>query len=249
MKPNRAIILAAGRGSRMESATIDKPKCLTLFEGKTLLDWQISALREANVNSVAVVKGYKSELITQGDEHYVNPRWFETNMVYSLFCANDYLGDTIISYSDIVYSKSHIIQLLNNENDFCITADLEWRSLWESRFENPLSDAESFKTENNVLIEIGARASDIDDIEAQYMGLIKLNAQGWQKAKQIFYSLDEYTRDRIDMTSFLALLIACNIKIAVEFICGKWLEIDTQSDINIYDNLLKDGTWKHNWRK
>ena len=41
----KAIILAAGRGSRMNELTYDKPKCLIEINGKTLLDWQLEAIK------------------------------------------------------------------------------------------------------------------------------------------------------------------------------------------------------------
>ena len=60
------VILAAGRGSRMKSLTDEKPKCLLNLAGKSLLFWQIEALRKAGINNILVVSGYKGELL-QGD--------------------------------------------------------------------------------------------------------------------------------------------------------------------------------------
>jgi len=57
----KAIILAAGRGSRMGGATADQPKCLTPLHGRTLLDWQVEALRDAGIESIALVRGYMGE--------------------------------------------------------------------------------------------------------------------------------------------------------------------------------------------
>ena len=76
-------------------------------------------------------------------------------MVYSLFCAPRINTDTLVCYSDIVYSKSHIIDLIESVGEIVITADKNWLELWSKRFDNPLDDAESFKTNNNRLIEIG----------------------------------------------------------------------------------------------
>jgi hypothetical protein len=51
----RAIILAAGRGSRMKNLTDERPKCLVELRGKTLLEWQLGALRHAGINEIAHV--------------------------------------------------------------------------------------------------------------------------------------------------------------------------------------------------
>ena len=58
----KAIILAAGRGSRMKNLTDDRPKCLVELRGKALLDWQLAALREAGIEQAAIVTGYRREL-------------------------------------------------------------------------------------------------------------------------------------------------------------------------------------------
>ena len=59
----RALILAAGRGRRMGEHTNSKPKCLTMFRGKPLIEWQINALNKAGINEIGIVTGYKSTLL------------------------------------------------------------------------------------------------------------------------------------------------------------------------------------------
>ena len=86
----KAIILAAGRGSRMKDLTDERPKCLVELRGKPLLEWQLEALREAGINEIAIVTGYKRELlVNRGLTEFHNPRWAETQMVSSLACAEE----------------------------------------------------------------------------------------------------------------------------------------------------------------
>ena len=59
-----AIILAAGRGSRMGSLTAELPKCMTRFENRPLLDWQLAALRAGGTQRVAVVAGTSRKHLT-----------------------------------------------------------------------------------------------------------------------------------------------------------------------------------------
>src|SRR5687767_12917090 len=105
----KAIILAAGSGSRLAPLTDDRPKCLVPVKGTPMLAWQVRALRAAGVSDISVVAGYRADQIeheaTQlGLRTYLNPRYDVTNMVYSLFCAADALNDdVIVSYADIVY--------------------------------------------------------------------------------------------------------------------------------------------------
>jgi len=145
----RAIILAAGRGSRLKSLTEDKPKCLIQLDKKPLLEWQLEALRGANITDIGIVVGYLSEKINYPELHYFkNEKWDETNMVYSLTCADEWLQNftCIISYADIVYPSLTVEKLANNVTDeISIPYNTEWYKLWKKRFKDPLQDAETFK--------------------------------------------------------------------------------------------------------
>ncbi|MDA3892339.1 MAG: phosphocholine cytidylyltransferase family protein [Salinivirgaceae bacterium] len=245
----RAIILAAGRGSRMGDATASKPKCLNTLAGKTLLEWQLKSLNEADLNFITVVGGYRRELLQGNFKVVANERWDKTNMVASLFCAEAFSGNTIISYSDITYHPEHVKKLNASEADITITADKYWDDLWKLRFQNPLDDAETFKSDGDKLIEIGKKTNDISNIEAQYMGLIKLSAKGWDKMYDLYQSFSESKKDKMDMTTMLNELLDNGTEINVVFIEGKWCEADDYDDILAYEKELKGNTnWKHNWQ-
>ncbi|MBZ9786730.1 phosphocholine cytidylyltransferase family protein [Psychroflexus sp. CAK57W] len=248
MKKVRGLILAAGRGTRMGYATAEKPKCLTVLAGKTLLDWQKQSLKEAGVEDIQIIKGYRANMINSDGREFLNPVWKETNMVYSLFCATSFRGDSILSYSDITYHPDHVKKLLSSDGDICITADIDWKDLWSLRLENPLDDAETFKSKNGVLREIGKKTNNYDDVEAQYMGLIKLSEKGWNIMHEIFKSFSQERQKNMDMTSMLNILIEKNIRIDVVFVNGKWCEADTLSDIEAYERQLNNENWKHDWR-
>ena len=247
---NRAIILAAGRGSRMKEHTEEKPKCLNILAKDTLLNWQLKSLRAAAINNIIIVNGYKAHLISGGFETITNNRWSATNMVASLFCAPSSKEDTIISYSDIVYKSDHINALKESEGDIIITADLKWKELWELRFEDPLDDAETFKSTGNVLNHIGGKTNDISGIEAQYMGLIKLTEAGWNKMLKIYESFSKEIQDKLDMTTMINELLNRDIKVNIVFVEGGWCESDSYSDILIYEEQMKiNKDWIHDWRK
>ena len=245
----RAIILAAGRGSRMGKETEAKPKCLTKLNGKTLLEWQLSSLKKAGIHSIELVTGYKGELIQPFvSKTHLNKDWATTNMVSSLFCAPAYEGDTIISYSDITYTHRHIIALRNSPHDIVITADLEWLKLWSLRFTDPLEDAETFVYENNRLVDIGDKTNNISDIQAQFMGLVKLTSKGWEVIYSVFNTLDDEQKKKLDMTSLLNHLLTMNVPIHIEFVKGEWCECDTYDDVLVYTKELLRKNWIHDWR-
>ena len=246
----RAIILAAGRGSRMGKETESKPKCLTLLKGKSLLEWQLSSLKKAGIHSIDLVTGYKSDLLKPFvSQTHLNKEWATTNMVSSLFCAPAFEGDTIISYSDITYAHDHIVALKNSPHDIVITADIEWLKLWSLRFTDPLEDAETFAYDHKTLVSIGETPKSLSEINAQFMGLIKLSQIGWDRLYSAFIQFSNEERKKLDMTTLLNYLLSIGITIHIEFISGKWCECDTYEDVLKYEQaLLVEKKWSHDWR-
>lgn len=251
----KAVILAAGRGSRMESQTANKPKCLVELAGRSLLDWQCTALRENGLTDILVIRGYKAECL-QGDyETADNPRWQDSNMVVTLMTAERRLAQNpcVISYADIVYHPSHVALLIRTEGDIVITYDTSWETLWSQRFLNPLDDAETFKTEQGRLQEIGRKTTRIEDVNGQYMGLLKFTPTGWQQIKDTVSELPQASLDRLDMTGLISKLLERDIMINTVPITGKWCEADSGDDLKLYESLISEAevsgqSWAHDWR-
>ena len=245
----RGIILAAGRGSRMGSETLSKPKCFNKLASKKMLDWQLNSFKKANVKNICVITGYRSEMIFGSFKTIKNKRWSDTNMVSSLFCASKFNGNSIVSYSDIVFKNEYVKKLENSQDDIVILADKCWEELWKLRFNNPLDDAETFKSHENNLIEIGKKTNDITNIEAQYMGLLKFSSKGWNLMYNLYKSYKDEERDKMDMTSMLNKLLENNVNVKIIFVRGGWCEADTHNDILVYENeLKKQNNWKFDWR-
>lgn len=247
----QAIILAAGRGSRMGGLTESLPKCLTPLMDKTLLEWQISSLKQGGIDTVNLITGYKAHKLPTDLYQFHNTIWNDTNMVYSLYQADSILSkDTcIISYSDICYHPSTITDLLADTNSFTISYDELWEQLWSIRFNNPLDDAESFELSNSKLLSIGKRCTHMNQIQGQYMGLLKITPPTWLKIKHLLHELPLAQFKKIDMTTLLRLCLDNNIDIHTVPTKGKWCEVDTESDLNIYKTQLKsDESWQHDWR-
>src|ERR1700685_3055824 len=148
----RAVILAAGRGSRMGALAQDRPKCLVELAEKPLIRRQIAALRAGGVSGIGVVRGYLGHLIDIKEVTYFeNPRWAETNMVMSLVAATTWLqsDSVVISFADIFYRCDVVRDLIAAPGDLVVAFDRSWRSLWTRRFVDPLSDAETFRTDES----------------------------------------------------------------------------------------------------
>lgn len=232
----KAIVLAAGRGSRMKDLTDERPKCLVELKGKALLDWQLEALHAAGIRDIGIVTGYKRELLAnRGLVEFHNPRWAETNMVSSLACASAWLQTEpcIVSYSDIFYSPSAVQVLMSSEASLAVTYDPNWLKLWTNRFGDPLLDAETFRlTEEGTLAEIGGKPKSVDEVQGQYMGLLFVTPEGWAEVLRVRSKLTSEQCDKIHMTDTLQKVVdAGRSEIAAIKYTGKWGEIDSAEDL------------------
>ncbi|MFZ3170131.1 MAG: phosphocholine cytidylyltransferase family protein [Candidatus Methanoperedens sp.] len=239
----KAIILAAGRGSRMGSLTDNTPKCLIELAGKTLLQRQLDSLRGAGIDKIGIVRGYLADqLYTPGIKFFENKRWEKTNMVFSLSCAKEWLqrDECIVSYSDIIYSINAIDVLIKAHGDIVITYDKNWLKLWKVRFEDPLSDAETFQVDDKgKLLEIGKKANDIDEIKGQYMGLLKISTKGWKIIYNYLSNLSREEYDLLCITSMLQNLIQSGVEISAVPISDCWYEVDNENDLKLYQSIMK----------
>ncbi len=244
----KLIVLAAGEGTRLRPLTNDKPKCMVDYKGKPILSYIMENASISGIKDVHVVTGYRSDVIKETLKHdinttiHTNQNYANTNMVSTLFCADAVLqGDCIISYADIVYNNS-VLEALINEKSSAIVIDRQWRKLWELRMENPLEDAETLKLDGDNIIELGKKPTSYDDIEGQYIGLIKFSTDDIERIKGIYESLDKDVLydgknfDNMFMTSFLQLLINKGVKFKACFIDGGWLEIDSLDDLKALQN-------------
>jgi choline kinase len=235
----RAIILAAGRGSRMKDLTDDRPKCLVELRGKALFDRQLEALRAAGISNIAIVTGYKRELLAnRGLIEFHNVRWAETNMVSSLACAQKWLQarPCVVSYSDIFYSPLAVQSLMTCTAPLAITYDPNWLKLWRQRFGDPLLDAETFRlTPENTLAEIGNKPKTVDEVKGQYMGLLRFTPEGWAEVMRIRAQLKSEQCDKMHMTGILQKIIdAGRLAIAAVPYQGDWGEVDSAEDLAAY---------------
>ncbi len=243
----KLIVLAAGEGTRLRPLTNDRPKCMVEFKDKPILDYIIGNADACKINDVNVVVGYQNDAIrehlkgTQNITFYENPKYATTNMVSTLFCAEEVLeGDCVVSYADIVYNKG-VLDRIMDEPRSAIVVDRQWRKLWEMRMENPLDDAETLKLDEAAYVtELGKKPTSYDDIEGQYIGLIKFGANDIERIKSIYADLDRTAIydgknfDNMFMTSFLQILIDKGVKFKATFIDGGWVEIDSLDDLQAY---------------
>ncbi len=252
---SRAIILAAGQGTRLRPITDDRPKCLTPLDGRSLLARQVAVLNAAGIDDITVVGGYRIDQIRAlGYQCMENVDYEHTNMVSTLFCAKGIMSsdeDLLICYGDIVYQHDNLAKLLATDGEVVLMIDQEWKKLWELRLENPLDDAETLQLsdEGNV-IELGKKPENYDQIQGQYTGLIKVRADKVAEMIDFYQSLDRtacydgQTFPNMYMTSFIQQLIDAGWQVKAALVKNGWLEIDSVSDLQNYQSLQEQGKLK-----
>src|SRR3972149_8258746 len=147
----KAIILAAGKGTRMGNLTKEKPKCTLNFLGKTLIERQIKIIKEAGIDDIIIVVGYMPDKIEcSGCIKVENKEYDKTNMVESLFCTRNHWDDGIVvSYGDIIYELKVLKQLMDSNNAINVVVDLNGTSYFKDRFgDDFLSETESLIMDN-----------------------------------------------------------------------------------------------------
>lgn len=245
----RVIILAAGQGTRLRPHTDNIPKCMVELAGKPLLHHQLHVLRSAGLNEILLVGGYCADrIIAEGLEIVLNPKFDTTNMVSTLFCAEDWMQegeDLLIAYSDIIYEPKVLQSLLKSDASIAISVDRQWQRLWEARMEDPLNDAESLKIQDgNRVIEVGKKPKSLEEIQGQYMGLIKVRGDTVKQFRNVWHSLDKLAEydgkdfGNMYMTSFIQYFIDSGISVEAAFTDGGWIEVDSTEDLNFYNDLF-----------
>lgn len=239
----KALILAAGTGTRLRPFTERMPKCLVEFRGRPLLDYTLEALTSVGVSDVIVVGGHEIEVLQRYCSSRArvisNPHYASTNMVESLFCAEQEMTeDLLVIYGDIVFVPGVLTTLLACQDRAAVPINLAWRKLWELRMEDPLKDAETLKVNSRgMLVEIGKKPSSYEDIEGQYMGILLLRKESLSSVRRFYHSLprdeqyDGRSFKQMFMTTFIQRLIESGFEFRAIPVHGGWVEIDSVEDL------------------
>ena len=245
---NKALIIAAGLGSRLKKHTENLPKCMLDFGGKTLLQRQLDAYKKNSITDISVIRGYKKEKIKyKGLKYFENTDYKNNNILNSIFYAEDFLnGNIIISYSDILFDSTVVKRLLKSNHDISVVVDIDWRGYYVGRKDHPISEAENvIFNSNNEVEKIGKINTGNQEVHGEFIGMIKLSNRGTEIFKEHFHRLKKiywnkpFQRAKIFqkayLTDFIQELVDIGIRVHCVIIESGWKEIDTVED---YKNAL-----------
>jgi choline kinase len=136
----KAVILAAGQGTRIRAVHGERPKCLIKVDHKTILDHQIDGLLRAGVNQIAIVVGYEKQQIIRHVHGRIgsrtpmitfieNPAFAITNNIYSLWLSRDWIGGGgfVCLNADVILDAQILPSAMKTNALVSMIVDPEWR--------------------------------------------------------------------------------------------------------------------------
>lgn len=252
----KAVILAAGQGTRLKKYTENLPKGMLSFMGETIIERQIKLYKKCGFSKIVVVRGFAADKINyDGVTYYENRDYANTNMVESLMAAkSEFDDDIIVSYSDILFEEQMLKVMIESKADFAVAVDVNWQVYWEKRYGVVDFDTESLSIDDqNNITELGLENPKLDDIDARYVGLLKFSKAGLKYIEKILNEAYEKYQDKpwqqsgktvrkAYMTDLLNAIIESGKEVKAEHFRNGWIEFDTNEDYERACDWVEDGS-------
>jgi L-glutamine-phosphate cytidylyltransferase len=223
----KAIILAAGMSKRLYPITLGKPKCLLEIGGTSIIEYQISALKEVGITEIIVVVGYHgNQIVDKIQDNCVkfvsNNKYETTNSGYSLWLAKKHLIDSDFIYlnSDLYFSIRDLKNLLLMKEDFTCVIDQHRKNKCQDSFKAII------KSDDMTIFDMGKEI--ISSVEVP--GPFYLNQKVSSELFQLLENMIEFDKNMWVYSIFNKL--AESIPLAGIQSHGKWFEIDTIEDFS-----------------
>ena len=165
----KAILLAAGKGTRISRHLDGKPKCtVDLGNGKKLIEHTIRILKSNGIHEIAIVTGYQHQIIEsllsdQGIQFFYNPFYDVTNSIASLWFAKDFFNtskDVLIMNADVFAEESVYRQVFACKKNPVFVYDSSRKEEADYKFYCP----------NGVIEKYGKQLAG-NDISGEYVGM------------------------------------------------------------------------------
>jgi L-glutamine-phosphate cytidylyltransferase len=251
---DRAIIVAAGRGSRLGPKTEDIPKTMVEVAGKPILHHQLDALSAGGVSDFVVVRGYRGSLIGGGSHRLrfvENPEWERNNILASLIYARAEMDrGFFFAYSDIVYAKDVAVRLAEaartEKASAVLVVDRRWSDAYVGRTLHPIPEAElsaaAGPPSDPRITAVGKLVVPAEEAAGEFIGLAYFSPEGaralcdvWDRALGERGLEAPFGRARALRHAYLSdalnALANAGHRLAPLYIDGQWREIDTGQDL------------------
>lgn len=144
----RAILLAAGMGTRLRPLTLDTPKSLIKVNGMPLAERQIQFLKEKGIDEIIIVTGYLNEKFEYLKNKYgvtlvYNDKYNVYNNIYTMFLVREFLKDSYVIDADVYINRNFLLEKPKTSTYFsAYKKDVknEWKIIFDEN--NKVSDIE-----------------------------------------------------------------------------------------------------------
>jgi choline kinase len=187
----KAIIIGAGRGSRLRHLTDEIPKTLVPILGRPMLDGILEALAAGGLvpPDVVFICGYRAEIIRARYpqlQYVENTDWEHNNILASLLYAREHLaGGFISTYADIVYRPAIVEALARSPHDLTLACDTAWRRRYVGRSQHPETDAEKMRADGDRVVELSRRIPS-EAAAGEFIGVLKASPAGAARLVRAF---------------------------------------------------------------
>ena len=227
------VVLAASRGSALGDVTATLPKCMVDVRGKPLLHRLLGTLNEAGVSDLTVVRGYCKEAIRpDGFSAVDNDEYATTGEAASLARALPRLqGEAVVVYGDVLFRRYILDGLLASDADITIVVDASRQASADPRdlVATDRKDTVSYLDDKPVLL-LGVEAPPAE-AAGEWIGLLHLSARGTERVREEVEAMqEEGVLARADLPALLQRLVGGG-GVAVHYITGHWLDVDTLTDL------------------
>lgn len=234
-----AVILAASRGEELGSLTQDCPKTMVSIGGIPLLHRLTQTLNEVGIRNIAVVRGYKKEMVDAKNITCIdNDDFAETKEVYSLYLAKDQInGVTLISFGDILCKKYILMNILDVEADIAVAVDADWQETRKrGRYADFVSCDRAYQKEYfQQKVFLNRMGNDLrdDEIHGEWIGLFKVTPAGAEILRKTLEDLSSREDFKaLRLSHLFNALIEGGTGIQVVYIRGHWLDVDDLHDLS-----------------
>jgi len=190
----QAIIIGAGRGSRLMPTTADTPKCFANVSDKRILDWTLDAFKASGIDNINFIGGYRIDCVQEAYPQFTfrhNADWKNNNILASLFHAEDLMDEPFICcYSDILFTPSVVQDLLKCNDDISLVVDIDWLTRYAERTEHPSDDAEKMTVADGRVTRVH-REIEESDAHGEFIGVAKFSAEGARRLREHFHRCRE----------------------------------------------------------
>lgn len=229
----KAVLLVAGRSTRLYPLTLDKPKCLLEAGGRTLLEHQLDALAAVGIDELILVTGYLREMIeAKIDEvrdrypfpfkFVFSPDYAHTNNLHSLWAAHDELidSDFLCLHADVLFHPGILQAAAADDRDIVLVAERE-----------VLQETMKLQLDGDRVTSVGKHIS-MKEADGTFPGIAKFSAIGSRLVFPEIEAIADSDEKNAYFTMAVESLIEQGQEVNACFTAGlPWIEIDFAAEL------------------